>query len=543
MTEPTPMPNARWCASAVSFPFHSDIVLLGGRDPSSWKELCSADAYDTETKEWRPLSNMNRPRFGCGATRITPSTLLVAGGYDGNEWTTSCEVYDYSNDEWTSVPDMPLAMQFCTATTLDTDFVVVSGQALLEDDVSSEVSEGSPLLVYQISQEEWTVLDSSTTTPAAADAVTGSVMLAVNGTYVVAVGGTDPEGVAVKSTRISSNLMAVLTAASAAKEDGLSYVAVPPNKITNDDDAADDVTIATFKSTSSVSRNTSMSHLSSDDDGLVPWWASPQKFKNMTNDDVISPMMAKYHRTSSKRLNVPMGDVALVEKFSPRGRRTRAGDDHSGFGDHSNHCAESVASSVGTSRSAMSGSRSPVPGKNRKERRTAVEAMETTDADGVPVLYTGSIQEGRPHGKGKMVWESGDTYVGSVRHGWRHGRGCHSFRDGRQYEGRFVSNEMEDANGQMTWKDGTIYLGSFMGGKRTGQGIQRFPTNVRYEGSFLDGKYSGYGVCVFADGSMYDGEWVQGKAHGRGKVIATDGKVLHNGMWQNDSPVIVQATS
>jgi hypothetical protein len=554
MTEPTPMPQARCFGSAVSFPLHSSIVLLGGRDPMSWMELRSVDAYHTETKVWTTLPSMSRPRFGCGATRISLSNLLVVGGSDGNEWTTSCEMYDHMEGSWKSISDMPLAMQFCTATTLNEDYVVVSGQAL-EDDGCEEPSVAPPPLVYQISQDLWTVLESSTNPEA--DVTGGAVMMAVNRNCLVALGGTDPEGMPTKITRTTTNLMSVLKSvrSGGAPES-------PPKKSARDSPC--DLTLASFKSPSSYSRKSKSSRsivAPLEDDDIVPWWVSPQKAKLLHGSNDASPMSG-FHCSSSSRRNLDLtgglidhislceaaGEIVSGDGLGCSGHISapgRAVDDMSTFTDYSASYPEAIAVSDGGSTILSDGSgtwKSPTrlssPRKN--SRRGVVDSVDLTDANGVAVVYTGGILDGRPHGKGWMVYENGDTYAGSFRQGRRHGRGCQSFRDGRQYEGRFASDLAEDPCGQMTWKDGAIYVGTFTGGERTGQGVQRFPSAVRYEGSFLRGKYSGYGVCVFADGTMYDGAWVQGKAHGHGKLIGPDGRVLHNGLWEDDSPVLSQ---
>jgi hypothetical protein len=172
----------------------------------------------------------------------------------------------------------------------------------------------------------------------------------------------------------------------------------------------------------------------------------------------------------------------------------------------------------------------------RTVKRDVVEDFPTVDANGTAVLYTGTILQGRPSGKGRMRWPNGESYKGGFKQGQRHGKGVHTYSNGRRYEGRFMSNLPHDMNGQMTWKDGTIYVGGFVEGKRTGSGIQRFPSNVRYEGQFVDGKYHGRGICYFADGSIYSGDFIHGKAHGDGCLKDKYGKVLYSGPWQNDSP-------
>jgi len=501
------MPQARWYASAVSFPISGDIVLLGGRDPSQWTELDTVEAFDTNTHEWTPLASMSRPRFGCGATRIAESILLVVGGYDGTEWTAKCELYDYAEDEWsTDIADMPVdGLQFVTATTVTDDLVLVMGQ-------NSEETDASVLMVYQVSQNTWTVLP--VMPPGVAEELTGGAIVAA-GNKLLAVGGVDlQEGLATKNTRISINLMSVLQAA----------LTHPHQKLQGDATKADDATVTTYRSSSSASRSipngsgaSTPPSVGEEAESIHPLWSSPtHKRSSLGSSSLIS---------SSCAGNGPVSHISL-------GERAESMEDSMASISYTDHTEHSDASTYMASPSQS--------GKRRvKPKRKIVENVEMVDcANGSKVIYTGSTLLGIPSGKGKMVWENGDSYAGAFKQGNRHGKGCMSYKDGRQYEGRFVANQAHDPNGQMTWKDGTIYVGSFVQGKRTGSGIQRFPSKVRYEGEFVNGKYHGTGVCVFADGSLYDGEWIRGQAHGHGVLRDKHGKTLHNGLWQNDSPVM-----
>ena len=82
--------------------------------------------------------------------------------------------------------------------------------------------------------------------------------------------------------------------------------------------------------------------------------------------------------------------------------------------------------------------------------------------------YTGDLVEGAPHGKGKLVWDSGATYDGEWKDGYRHGKGT------------------------LTWTNNTIY-----------------------EGDWVYGEMQGYGVCTFPDGTKQSGRWEKGAYKGR----------------------------
>jgi hypothetical protein len=504
----TSLPNSkmnqpRWYGSAVSFPLHKDIVVLGGRDPTQWNELSSVEAFNTTTKEWTQLANMSRPRFGCGATRISESILLVLGGYDGIEWSSTCEMYDYAENHWTAISSMPIeGLQFVTATTLNDDMVVVSGQA---SDVTAET--GSTLMLYHISQDSWTTLPIFP--PSLAEELSGSSVVAVGGKYLLSVGGTDPDGLATKNTRISTNLTTVITAA---------VNGVPFNKLDSDN-----MTVTTYSST--VTPSVVPSSVSVDDVGSHPLWASPTGTSKPTLNGSASSIAPMSHIS----INNEMVASAICGDRSTLSHSTSStSDEYSVYEDDSERVDDTMVSPATRSRKKAAAA----------SKRQVVENYPTVDANDNAVVYTGSVLNGRPSGKGRMRWaKNGEMYVGGFKQGQRHGKGCHTYSNGRQYEGRFVNDYAHDPNGTMKWKDGALFIGAFVEGRRTGSGIQRFPSGVRYEGDFLNGKYHGRGLCCFADGSLYSGEFMDGKAHGQGVLKDKYGKVLYNGLWQNDSPV------
>jgi N-acetylneuraminic acid mutarotase len=504
----SPMPEPRWHAAAVALPYHGDIVVLGGRDPNHWNELDTVQAFDTQHNEWTHLKPMSRPRFACGATRISESILFVAGGYDGIEWSSTCEMYDYEKNIWKSedIAEMPVAdLQFVTATTLTEDFVLVSGQ----------IEEGSVMvMVYQISKDEWTTLH--VFPPSIAEELAGSTIACVDSKYMLAVGGTDADGLATKNTRITSNLLDVISKALNGPIPGLKM-------------PFDDSTIQTYRS-GATSKNARTAPNSEAWSSYSPMGASLKRDTFDVDRHLMSPgsrsgvgpvrQIELHHSAHSGSLS-----DSVSEMDGPNIPYCDEEHSESTFNDNFSDHMQSPRNRGGSGH------------RPKKPVRQTVQDIEMVDTNGLTVHYSGGMVKGRPYGKGRMSWENGDTYSGGFKHGQRHGKGCQSFADGKQFEGRFVANYPHDPNGSMTFKDGTIYVGAFVQGKRTGQGIQRFPTGVRYEGEFVNGKYHGQGVCCFADGSMYDGEWVHGRAHGTGVLRDQRGTILYRGLWQDDSPV------
>lgn len=54
--------------------------------------------------------------------------------------------------------------------------------------------------------------------------------------------------------------------------------------------------------------------------------------------------------------------------------------------------------------------------------------------------YIGEFQDGKKHGKGKLVFSNGDTYIGDFSNDKRHGWGSFLFNDGSRYVGNFKND-------------------------------------------------------------------------------------------------------
>jgi hypothetical protein len=130
------------------------------------------------------------------------------------------------------------------------------------------------------------------------------------------------------------------------------------------------------------------------------------------------------------------------------------------------------------------------------------------------ITWTGACVNGKASGAGAMIWRYSlpdlpkpyrgmqfeDTYTGTMQNGKRHGRGVNANGKGIYYEG--------------DWKDG----------KEHGRGIYNYGRYIRYEGDWKDGKMHGRGVMVQREKHIkYDGDWKDNKPHGHGVVVSANG--------------------
>lgn len=113
----------RRCYASVCT-LNGKIYALGGNN--GIMRLRSAEVYCPKTNQWTLIASMNRRRSDADACAfndriyITGSVLIsiiftqndpkknlcIPGGYDGNNSTHTCEVYNATKDEWSTIADM-----------------------------------------------------------------------------------------------------------------------------------------------------------------------------------------------------------------------------------------------------------------------------------------------------------------------------------------------------------------------------------------------------------------------------------------------------
>ena len=103
--------------------------------------------------------------------------------------------------------------------------------------------------------------------------------------------------------------------------------------------------------------------------------------------------------------------------------------------------------------------------------------------------YEGQFTEGEITGKGFYTWNNKHTYFGDFIGGKMHGRGLYKWTDGNQYEGEYINN-IKEGQGEFKWKDGRIYKGNFQKGKPHGKGLLTV-NGITFDALFENGKYIG----------------------------------------------------
>ena len=155
--------------------------------------------------------------------------------------------------------------------------------------------------------------------------------------------------------------------------------------------------------------------------------------------------------------------------------------------------------------------------------------------------YVGMVQNGQPHGKGALTYNSSNVqerkkYEGDFFNGEVHGKGIMTWLNGQRYEGEWEHNSMQGM-GKLISSDGVVYEGQFVNGNVEGRGTRVSPSGQRYEGQFKDGQFNGHGKLTFPNGDVYSGEFVDDQAHGQGTLSHSDGSsrtgIFQKGTFMN----------
>jgi hypothetical protein len=80
------------------------------------------------------------------------------------------------------------------------------------------------------------------------------------------------------------------------------------------------------------------------------------------------------------------------------------------------------------------------------------------------MIYSGPIEAGQMHGRGRITYANSETYDGDIHYGKRQGRGVYTYLDGGRYEGEWFDDKPH-GQGRCTYSNGMRMVRK-MGGLR-----------------------------------------------------------------------------
>ena len=170
--------------------------------------------------------------------------------------------------------------------------------------------------------------------------------------------------------------------------------------------------------------------------------------------------------------------------------------------------------------------------------------------------YEGEVRRAKRHGEGRMVWANGKTlegmfsndypvkgtftwptgglYTGTFNQWKREGFGKMRYRGGDEYTGEWKADQRH-GEGRMVWPNGNVFEGIF-GNDDPIKGKHTWADGTVYDGTWKEWKRDGYGECVYPNGRKYTGEWKADLRHGKGRMVWPDGRTFE-GIFSDDFPV------
>lgn len=162
--------------------------------------------------------------------------------------------------------------------------------------------------------------------------------------------------------------------------------------------------------------------------------------------------------------------------------------------------------------------------RKAKEEAERIVTMAFTSKQGAKGTYTGHVKDGKPEGKGKVVFESGGVYEGDFHNGWRHGKGYDKSSDGDIYEGDF-SEDTRTGKGKLSKPDGRVWEGEFLNGESHGKAKFYYSKGDTLEGIWENGAIANKpNVYTWANGDRLECEGWDGGSHGKGVYYWKDGR-------------------
>ena len=154
------------------------------------------------------------------------------------------------------------------------------------------------------------------------------------------------------------------------------------------------------------------------------------------------------------------------------------------------------------------------------------------------ICYEGTFKDNQlMDGKGKIIkiGDGGDKtiYEGDIKNMKKEGKGIEKNKF-YTYLGSF-NDDLKHGKGKIMYEEGDSYEGDFLNDKLTGYGKYKWENNNTYEGEFLDGNMHGKGLYKWADGNEYEGQYINNIKEGAGEFRWKNGK-KYKGPFQNNKP-------
>lgn len=130
--------------------------------------------------------------------------------------------------------------------------------------------------------------------------------------------------------------------------------------------------------------------------------------------------------------------------------------------------------------------------------------------------YKGTISNGKPNGKGKLVFHD-LNYEGDFLDGKRHGNGVQTWTSGLH--------------------QGETYVGEWKNDERDGYGIHEWPDGRKYTGEWKMNRQNGKGLLTNASGDSYNGYFKDDQPDGEGTHTKADGSIIYKGIWSKGKPI------
>lgn len=107
--------------------------------------------------------------------------------------------------------------------------------------------------------------------------------------------------------------------------------------------------------------------------------------------------------------------------------------------------------------------------KKQLQQKSFGEYLSFKSRKGNQLHYIGQVKDGKAHGFGIALLDTGTRYVGNWKDNQRHGQGTFYWPDGEYYSGEF-KNDLRNGFGTYFWPNGEKYAGEWKEDKRSGSG-------------------------------------------------------------------------